>query len=411
MALLAAAAVLATLVSGAFGVALLRRWQQRGRENLALPLAGMALMMLCVAAAMLVVGATVGWGQAAFRSFYLFGVVLNVPWLAAGSIAINARSQVVSRVTGAAVGIVGALLALGALTSAEPMLWIPGAALGLGWAASLLAGGPDGRRAAATALLGIYSAVAAFAVASAALTAPLAADGPPAGRDLFPAVARGFAVSGNAVGAVLVIVSAVAASVTVVWGWPPRGAWPLARRDARWGVTDAVARWLGSGRRGVVGLTHHLWGNLLIALGVVLAAAGGAFSFPGATTSRAGAIALAATLLYAGFLSTARAFPASAPRPVVEVYTRHGCGLCRQAEERVAVEARGAEVRLVDVDADPQHQRRYGVRVPVVAVEGREIAELELQPGLVRDEVRAVQRARAQHPGARAGSRSEAAAR
>lgn len=76
---------------------------------------------------------------------------------------------------------------------------------------------------------------------------------------------------------------------------------------------------------------------------------------------------------------------------LVEVFTRVGCGLCRQAERLVAEEARRAEIRYVDVDADPELQCRYHVRVPVVAVNGHEIAEAHLAPGSVR---RAVRRAR-----------------
>lgn len=79
------------------------------------------------------------------------------------------------------------------------------------------------------------------------------------------------------------------------------------------------------------------------------------------------------------------------PRPEVVVYTRRDCGLCRRAEELVAREARRATVRHVDVDTAPDLVARYGVRVPVVCVDGREVAELEVEPGRVR---RAVRRAR-----------------
>jgi hypothetical protein len=36
------------------------------------------------------------------------------------------------------------------------------------------------------------------------------------------------------------------------------------------------------------------------------------------------------------------------------------------------------------VDRDPELQTRYGVRVPVVTVDGVEVAELEVGPGQVR---------------------------
>jgi glutaredoxin len=72
----------------------------------------------------------------------------------------------------------------------------------------------------------------------------------------------------------------------------------------------------------------------------------------------------------------------------VVVYTRAGCGLCRAAERLVAEEAPRAEVTLVDVDEDEELVRRYGVRVPVVAVDGEEVAELQVAPGTVRRAVR-----------------------
>lgn len=76
-------------------------------------------------------------------------------------------------------------------------------------------------------------------------------------------------------------------------------------------------------------------------------------------------------------------------RRTVTVYTRDGCGLCREAEAIAAREARGHEVRLVDVDADPDLQRAYNLRVPVVEVDGREVAEGRLPRGAVRTALRA----------------------
>ncbi|MBY5161098.1 glutaredoxin family protein [Salsipaludibacter albus] len=84
----------------------------------------------------------------------------------------------------------------------------------------------------------------------------------------------------------------------------------------------------------------------------------------------------------------------SRSRPVVTVYTRRGCGLCARAEELARREARRARLELVDVDADDDLQRRYNVRVPVVAVDGVEVAELVVEPGTIRAAVRAARRAR-----------------
>jgi glutaredoxin len=81
-------------------------------------------------------------------------------------------------------------------------------------------------------------------------------------------------------------------------------------------------------------------------------------------------------------------------RPEVVVYTRAGCGLCRRAEELVRREARGCAVRTVDIDTDPELHDRYTVRVPVVTVDGDEVAELEVAPGEVRAAVSRVRRGR-----------------
>lgn len=78
----------------------------------------------------------------------------------------------------------------------------------------------------------------------------------------------------------------------------------------------------------------------------------------------------------------------------VVVYTRAGCGLCHRAERIVAREASRASVRLVDVDADEELVVRYGVRVPVVTVDGEEVAELEVGVGTVRQALREARRRR-----------------
>ena len=48
--------------------------------------------------------------------------------------------------------------------------------------------------------------------------------------------------------------------------------------------------------------------------------------------------------------------------------TRQGCCLCQGLAERLAALAPAPEVQLVDVDADPALQTRYGLEVPVVMV-------------------------------------------
>lgn len=72
------------------------------------------------------------------------------------------------------------------------------------------------------------------------------------------------------------------------------------------------------------------------------------------------------------------------PARVVTVYTRQGCHLCEEAEAVVRRVARGHEVRLVDIDADPAITERYTVRVPVVEVDGVEIAEFQIDPATLK---------------------------
>jgi glutaredoxin len=53
------------------------------------------------------------------------------------------------------------------------------------------------------------------------------------------------------------------------------------------------------------------------------------------------------------------------------LYTRAGCHLCEDAE--ALLRRLGYEVALIDVDADPTLQARYGEQVPVLVVDGRAV--------------------------------------
>ena len=70
----------------------------------------------------------------------------------------------------------------------------------------------------------------------------------------------------------------------------------------------------------------------------------------------------------------------------VTVYTRFGCHLCEEAERVLRTEQAtgGVALELVDIDRDPELVRRYGVRVPVVAVDGEELFEYEVPVDLLR---------------------------
>lgn len=73
----------------------------------------------------------------------------------------------------------------------------------------------------------------------------------------------------------------------------------------------------------------------------------------------------------------------------IVLYTRSQCTLCTQAATRIDLEARGCTVVTVDIDTDDALLKRYGMRIPVVSVDGREIAEGAVQPGVISAAVRA----------------------
>ncbi len=74
------------------------------------------------------------------------------------------------------------------------------------------------------------------------------------------------------------------------------------------------------------------------------------------------------------------------PMVSVVLYSRPGCGLCDEARavivaERVAHAVRFAEV---DVSTDDALELEYGIRIPVVLVDGRELFEIRVDPQGVR---------------------------
>jgi glutaredoxin len=80
---------------------------------------------------------------------------------------------------------------------------------------------------------------------------------------------------------------------------------------------------------------------------------------------------------------------------VVTLYTRPGCHLCDQARE--AIEGlRGElppfELSEIDIDEDERLLARYLERIPVVAVAGEVVSELEFDPRLLRASLDTVRR-------------------
>ncbi|MGI8759117.1 MAG: hypothetical protein ACR2K0_07390 [Acidimicrobiales bacterium] len=84
MTLTLALAATATLVALAFAASTYERWlARRRRHDLAWAL---SLVFFACGSLALWAGAALGWGSTTFRLFYLFGAVLNVPFLALGTV-------------------------------------------------------------------------------------------------------------------------------------------------------------------------------------------------------------------------------------------------------------------------------------------------------------------------------------
>jgi hypothetical protein len=154
--MVAGSAFLATAIATVFWEAMLVRYTQRRR-----PHEGawtVALAMFVVAAAALAVGASTGWDGRTFRVFYLFGAILNVPWLALGTLYLLAPARVA--------------------------------------------------RTARSALL-VFSGFAAGAVFSVRIRGTVPRTGIPSGHDHLPALPRVLAGVGSGLGATIVLVGAL----------------------------------------------------------------------------------------------------------------------------------------------------------------------------------------------------------
>jgi hypothetical protein len=206
----------AAAASAAFAVAVLRQYAARRRPH---QLAwAIALSMFAVASLALAAGVAAGWTPLSFKLYYLFGAVLNVPWLALGTVQ--------------------------------------------------LLGGPVVRRA-YLAALAAFTLLSVVLVAMARVTsADLAGRLLPEGKEFLPVAVRVLAVLGNTVGTLIVVGGAVASGLAL-----------RARRDLR----------------------PRFEGNLLIALGVALAASGGVFAFLASSDKLALGLALGASVMYLGF--------------------------------------------------------------------------------------------------------------
>jgi len=153
----------AVAASAAFAVAVLRQYAARRRPyQLAW---GIALSMFTVASLALTVGVVAGWTPVSFKLYYLFGAVLNVPWLALGTVELLAGLAV---------------------------------------------------RRAYLAALAVFTLVSVLLVALARVTAAdLAGRLLPEGKEFLPVAVRVLAVVGNSVGTLVVVGGAVASGLAM----------------------------------------------------------------------------------------------------------------------------------------------------------------------------------------------------
>lgn len=80
-----------------------------------------------------------------------------------------------------------------------------------------------------------------------------------------------------------------------------------------------------------------------------------------------------------------RPSPASHRALTFLVYSRPGCGCCETALEllRSRQKLYALSIKVVDIDTDPELKARYGEKVPVIVVNGKERFRGRVQPPLL----------------------------
>jgi len=74
----------------------------------------------------------------------------------------------------------------------------------------------------------------------------------------------------------------------------------------------------------------------------------------------------------------------------VLLYSRPGCGLCDEAREVIFAEREraGFTFEEIDVSGDDALELEYGLRIPVVLVDGQERFEVRVDAGALAEAVR-----------------------
>lgn len=75
----------------------------------------------------------------------------------------------------------------------------------------------------------------------------------------------------------------------------------------------------------------------------------------------------------------------------VVLYARDGCRLCDEAREVIEAVRRTVAFTFteIDIETDDALVRDYGIRIPVVAVDGEELFEISVDPAALRAAVEA----------------------
>lgn len=107
--------IVATAISAIFAVLLFRQWS--GRRRLAQLAWAIALTQYAAASLMVALAIADQWDGTLYRLFWLFGAMLNVPWLALGSVALI--SGKVARATATVVVIALSVYGLVAIMGAD----------------------------------------------------------------------------------------------------------------------------------------------------------------------------------------------------------------------------------------------------------------------------------------------------
>lgn len=72
------------------------------------------------------------------------------------------------------------------------------------------------------------------------------------------------------------------------------------------------------------------------------------------------------------------------------MYSRPGCGLCDEAREVILAERERTPFSFDEVDISSDHalELEYGLRIPVVLIDGEEVAEIRVEPEGLREALR-----------------------